>query len=82
MTCSSVKVAGHEVILCGKQRFHRCVVCGEISLYACDWKVDGGTCDAPMCEEHRHNIGKDKDLCWRHMNAWKLHPGYQHELTL
>ena len=73
MTCSTVKLGGNTVILCGRDRVHACHVCQSIADYLCDWKVDGGTCDVPMCEEHRHNVRKNRDLCFCHMNAWKVH---------
>lgn len=37
-----------------------------ISSLLCDWPVDGGTCDAPLCEEHAYEISPDRHLCPRH----------------
>ncbi len=74
MTCSTVKLHGQPVIMCGRDRVHACGVCQAPADWLCDWKVKGGTCDVPMCDEHRHNVGEDRDLCFRHMNAWKVHP--------
>ncbi len=83
MTCSTVKIAGNEVIICGRIKLERCGQCGAIAGHLCDWKIDGGTCDEPMCEDHWHNVGKNRDLCWRHMNAWLQHPANkQRELSL
>ena len=73
MTCSTIKIDGNPVILCGRDRVYACHVCQSFAGYLCDWKVDGGTCDVPMCDEHRHNVDKNRDLCFRHMNAWKVH---------
>lgn len=83
MTCSTVKMGGHTVILCGREKVHACGQCGSIACHLCDWKIDGGTCDVAMCEDHRHNVGKNRDLCWQHMNAWRQHPANkQQELAL
>lgn len=40
--------------------------CMAISTILCDWPVEGGTCDAPLCAEHAHAIGPDRHLCPRH----------------
>ena len=37
--------------------------CCAISSILCDWPVDGGTCDAPLCDQHAHAIGPDRHLC-------------------
>lgn len=73
VTCSFVKIDGRTVILCGKGKIQACHVCQAIASKLCDWKIAGGTCDAPMCEEHAHEVGQNRDLCFRHMNAWKMH---------
>lgn len=39
------------------------VRCLAMSSLLCDWKVDGGTCDAPLCEEHALEVGPDRHLC-------------------
>lgn len=75
MTCSTVNVEGHTVILCGRDRIHACVVCGEIAGYLCDWRRPaGGTCDAAICKTHRINVGISKDLCPDHAKVWENHP--------
>lgn len=45
--------------------------CGRIAAHLCDWPKDrgGGTCDAAMCQQHRTNVGPDRDVCPRHSNA-------------
>ena len=44
------------------------VRCMAISTYLCDWPLDGGgTCDAPLCEEHARLIAPDRHLCPRHV---------------
>ena len=43
------------------------VQCMAISSILCDWPMeDGRTCDAPLCEEHAHEVGPDRHLCWLH----------------
>ena len=78
MTCSSIKVNGASVIVCHKgPPLQQCCAkgCEEIAAFECDWKIAGGrTCDAPMCEAHRFNVSKNKDLCYDHHEAWKDHP--------
>lgn len=42
--------------------------CMAISLYLCDWPLEaGGTCDAPMCDEHAHQVGANRHLCSLHL---------------
>lgn len=49
-----------------------CYVCGKPMTSLCDAsKKDGTPCDLPMCDEHRHRVGKDVDVCGYHM-----HPKY------
>lgn len=58
-----------------------CYVCGADSEFLCDWPVTkrvfpkfpatpentkAGTCDKPMCERCRNNIGPDRDYCNAH----------------
>lgn len=41
--------------------------CAGISAYLCDWPTgDGKTCDAPLCEAHAHQVGKNKHYCQGH----------------
>lgn len=40
--------------------------CMAISSLLCDWPVDGGTCDAPLCAEHAHQVGPDRHYCRAH----------------
>lgn len=42
------------------------VRCMAMSAFLCDWPVDGGTCDAPLCEEHAHQVAADRHYCPRH----------------
>lgn len=43
--------------------------CCGISAFLCDWPVDGGTCDAPLCEEHAHQVAADHHYCPLHHAA-------------
>jgi hypothetical protein len=49
------------------------VRCLGISTVLCDWPVDGGTCDAPLCEQHAHQHPKkdDTDYCSPHWAAYR-----------
>lgn len=40
--------------------------CCGMSTFLCDAPVDGTTCDAPLCKEHAHEVGKDRHYCDRH----------------
>lgn len=42
------------------------VRCMAMSTLLCDWPVDGGTCDMPLCAEHAHQVGPDRHYCPRH----------------
>lgn len=42
--------------------------CCAISSYLCDHVLpDGGTCDAPLCADHAHQVAQDKHLCPTHL---------------
>lgn len=73
MKCSRLKVGGISAIVCGSKRIETCIVCQEPASSLCDWKVGTGTCDAALCDKHRHQVGKNKDLCEDHFNAWQDH---------
>lgn len=44
---------------------------GRPATLLCDWKVEGGTCDARLCEACTHVPAPDKDLCPKHASEWK-----------
>jgi hypothetical protein len=46
-------------------------VCGKPGKLLCDWKVDGGTCDKPLCSNCTYVPAPDKDLCPVHAAEWK-----------
>ncbi len=75
MTCSWVKVDGNWVHFkhSGPQMLP-CIECQEISTRLCDWKLEGGTCDAPLCENCTSSPARGKDLCPEHAAVWAAHP--------
>ena len=73
--CSYFNVDGHAVIACGGTKIQACLVCGEIAGHLCDWKMGKNhTCDVPLCNGCAISVGKNKDLCPWHANAWIDHP--------
>jgi hypothetical protein len=52
--CANVEING---------RAQRCMA---MSAFLCDWPVDGGTCDAPLCADHAHQVAADRHYCPRH----------------
>lgn len=47
--------------------------CCAMSGFACDWPVTGGTCDAPLCEEHAVTVGKNRHYCPIHAAQHREH---------
>lgn len=46
--------------------------CLALSHYLCDWQLsDGKTCDAPLCEAHAQEIGRNRHLCQLHYGQHK-----------
>lgn len=46
----------------------RCLI---MAAFACDWKMpSGGTCDAPLCKDHAHEVATNKHLCSTHRDAY------------
>jgi len=63
---------GGRGIICS--RTQRCK-CGRRSTKLCDWKVPGGTCDAPLCERCTTVPAPEKDLCPKHAAEWAKRNG-------
>lgn len=44
--------------------------CCGISAFLCDWPVgedsEGQTCDAPLCDAHARQVGRNRHYCPRH----------------
>lgn len=75
MKCSTLKVGGYNVIVCGAKRIQACCKCGGPAVVLCDWKIDSyHTCDKPICERCTVKPAEGKDLCPRHAEAWARHP--------
>lgn len=71
MVCRVVQTQHGTAIVCGpKPRQKRCA-CGKPSTLLCDWKVNKGTCDTPLCEACTHKPAPGKDLCPAHAKEWK-----------
>ena len=58
---------GGLAIICG--HFNVCAICHRLSGWQCDVFVDGARtrrCDLHLCDQHRTNLGPDKDACPEH----------------
>lgn len=42
------------------------IKCCAMASLLCDWPVEGGTCDAPLCPEHAFEVGFDVHFCPLH----------------
>lgn len=68
------------VFLCGEIEVQVCG-CQTASDYLCDYPVgDGKTCDLPLCDACRKNIGEERDLCAIHYAEWHMRKWLQQEL--
>lgn len=47
--------------------------CCAISSVLCDWPVADGTCNAPLCAEHAHEVGPDRHYCPTHLAEHRAH---------
>jgi hypothetical protein len=86
MKCTTLKVEGATVIVCGSSRLklQKCK-CGAPATKLCDWivkrwprpgrkKVATLTCDAPVCDGCATSPEPGKDLCQHHGVMWAKHP--------
>jgi hypothetical protein len=68
-------VPGSDFFFCGKNlkpEFMPVCACGIFADFLCDYPMAGGkTCDAPLCEEHRHPIRADMDFCLVHFAEFR-----------
>lgn len=77
MPCETMTLPdGTRVIACTRGASGRpkpCRWCASSSVAHCDFPVrrkgKATTCDAPMCEAHRHRKGPDIDHCPDHVGA-------------
>jgi hypothetical protein len=80
--CEHIKTPdGGVMIVCGLPT-KRCVHCGHVGSFLCDWKVTGRlrrrTCDRAICAEHALEVAPGKHLCPEHQRAyedWKRRHG-------
>ena len=74
MPCTHVRLPGGQIaIVCGPRDKPKRCACGsgKPATLLCDWKVVGGVCDAPLCDDCTHTPASDKDLCPRHAEEWR-----------
>jgi len=72
MPCYVKKLPDGNMFMCGDLGPH-CVHpdCMDASDNLCDYPVGNGlTCDAPICEDHSHEIGPNLHYCEAHFIAW------------
>lgn len=70
MGCNIIKDEyGRTVAIACGRNYKKCYFCDRPMTSLCDSeKEDGTTCDLPMCDEHKVNIGVDTDVCPKHYN--------------
>lgn len=64
-----IKMSGKAQLPCCAvvERDGRRQRCAGISSMLCDYPLtEGGTCDAPLCADHAHQVGQDRHLCQIH----------------
>lgn len=59
--------AGPAQCVARVERNGRPAKCCGVSGALCDWPVEGGTCDAPLCAEHAAVVGRNRHLCPLHL---------------
>lgn len=62
---------GVRAIVCSRTKPPTRCACRRKATRLCDWKVTGGTCDAPICSACTTNPAPEKDLCPAHAETWK-----------
>jgi hypothetical protein len=68
MTCDHINLpGGARAIVCSSRSAG-----GRPAPLLCDWKVDGGTCDAPICARCATSPAEGKDLCPAHAEAFRV----------
>lgn len=73
MPCTHVRIGTGNAIVCGPRRKPKPCSCngGRPATLLCDWKVEGGTCDKPICTDCSTSPAPNKDLCVEHAEAWR-----------
>ncbi len=72
MPCVRVSTpTGNAIVCMSRPRFKACSCgSGRRADLLCDWKVEGGTCDAKICTACTHVPAEHKDLCPTHAAEW------------
>lgn len=75
MRCTTVRMTdGVTTIVCGRDRLHKCWVCGRLASWQCDapvgrkdWSGRVPTCDRWLCADHRtKGERRNTDYCAEH----------------
>ena len=67
MPCKPFRSADGRIVGIMCTRTVRCHVCGKPHTALCDaTKANGKPCDLPMCDDHKHTVGVDTDVCRYH----------------
>lgn len=62
---------GNTQFYCGSGVVEVCK-CGHMADFLCDYPSGRGkTCDLPLCQDCRFNIGEERDLCEIHWHMFK-----------
>lgn len=72
MACETVRgINGMAAaVRCGRRSRNICHECGRPMTSQCDaTRKDGRPCDLPMCDEHRHKVAEDTDVCKYHFHT-------------
>ena len=62
------------VIVCRRKSVKRCLICGYLGSYLCDYPVKKSkskTCDKPLCGKCRTNVRDGVDLCPMHARVYE-----------
>lgn len=71
MSCHPI-IKGQQITgwVCSRKRDNSeiCHECGKPAVRLCDFEIEDGTCDLPMCRKHSNHITKHTDYCDKHFN--------------
>lgn len=82
MACERITLpGGTTAIVCGPRKPKKRCGCGRPADLLCDWMVDGGTCDQPVCDRCTTSPAPDKDLCPAHADEFKAWAARRAETT-
>lgn len=66
MPCTAIPGFGAIVCSRGRRARPKCKSCGWPASILCDFPVEGGTCDCPLCEACAVTAGPDLHHCPGH----------------